>query len=98
MAREIMLTPEDMRGKADTIRTLREQHIETMRKLTNLVYSLSMVWTGEAQTAFVKNYMGMQPTFESFRTAVGEFAALMDQHAARMEQTDRELAAKIKEL
>ncbi len=98
MANEILVTPEELREKARQIRNLKENHISTMRRITNLVYGLAPVWSGSAQTAFVQKYTGMQPTYTSFQKAIEEFAVLMEEHADRMEKADRNMALKIRQI
>ncbi len=98
MANEIMLTPDELRAQARQIRAYKENQKSVMNRITNLVQTLSAVWKGPAQTAFVQKYMGMQPTYNSFQQAIEEFAALLEQHADRMENVDRDMAARISKL
>lgn len=98
MANEILTIPEELRARARQIRVLKGNHASTMKKLSNLVYSLSAEWKGDAQTAFVQKYTSMQPIFDNFMKTVDEFAVLMDEHANRMEKTDREIVGKINKI
>lgn len=98
MANEILVTPEQLREKAKEIRALKEGQVGIMRKITNLVYSLSQIWSGAAQTAFVQKYTSMQPTYTSFQNAIEEFAVLMEEHADRMEKADNDMALKIRQI
>ena len=95
MAKEIMVTPEALRAQARQVRALGDADRNTIRRLTNLVQTLTVAWNGPSQVAFVEKYMSMQPTVESFHKAIEDFAKLMDEHAGRMESTDRNLAIKI---
>ena len=98
MANEIMLTPDELRAQARQIRAYKENQKSVMNRITNLVQTLSAVWKGPAQTAFVQKYMSMQPTYNSFQQAIEEFAALLEQHADRMEKVDRDMAGRISKL
>ena len=62
MANEIMLTPDELRAQARQIRAYKENQKSVMNRITNLVQTLSVVWKGPAQPAFVQKYMGLQPT------------------------------------
>ena len=69
-----------------------------MSRITYLVQTLSAVWKGPAQTAFVQKYMSMQPTYNSFQQAIEEFAMLLEEHADRMEKVDRDMASRISKI
>ena len=98
MANEIMLTPDELRAQARQIRVYKENQKSVMSRITNLVQTLSAVWKGPAQTAFVQKYMSMQPTYNSFQQAIEEFAMLLEEHADRMEKVDRDMASRISKI
>ncbi len=95
MAREIMLTPEELRISAGDIRKYKNSHEDIMNRMTNLVSSVCTVWRGDAQDAFVAKYMGMKSTFTNFEAALENFAVLIDETANRIEQTDNSLGSRI---
>ncbi len=96
MASEILLTPAQMRERADKIRAYKEEQEEVISRLTNLVNSLSTVWRGTSQDAFVNKYHGMKSTFQNFSASMEEYAALMEATARDMEQVDSSLASRIR--
>lgn len=98
MANEIMLTPDELRAQARQIRVYKENQKSVMSRITNLVQTLSAVWKGPAQTAFVQKYMSMQPACNSFQQAIEEFAMLLEEHADRMEKVDRDMASRISKI
>lgn len=95
MAKEIMLTPEELRTKAGDIRKYKNSHEDIMNRMTNLVGSVCTVWRGDAQDAFVAKYMGMKSTFTNFEAALESFAALIEETANKIEQTDNSLGSRI---
>lgn len=98
MANEILVTPEELRTKARQIRALKAADVNVMWRLTMLVRNLTVAWNSPSQAAFVAKYMSMQPTVTSFHQAIEEFAKLMEEHADRMERTDRDMADRIRKL
>lgn len=98
MANEILLTPDELRGKAREIRMLKQNDQKIMWRLTLLVQTLTVAWKSPSQEAFVQKYMSMQPTVDSFHQAIDEFAALMEKHADRMEEVDNNMAGRINRL
>lgn len=95
MAKEILLTPSELREQARRIRDLGTSDQNLMRELTNLVIGLSFVWRAQSQETFLLEYMKMQPAVKSFHQAIEEFAKLMEEFADRMEAVDRKMAGQI---
>ena len=91
----IQVTPELLNGKANELRTLRAQHDEAMSKMRTLILGLNEIWKGDAQTAFVTKYEGMQSTFTNFSQMLEEYAKLMDISAKELGDTDARLRTTI---
>jgi WXG100 family type VII secretion target len=91
----IQITPESLRSQAQTLRKFNEQHRAVYGQMDAQVHNLVSGWTGEAQSAFIATFEGNRPSFEKFATNIETFAQLMDDAAARMEQADQELKAKM---
>ncbi len=91
----IQVTPEELRGKANELRTIKSDHDEAMAKMKTLIMGLNETWKGEAQDAFVAKFESMQPTFTSFSEMVEQYAQLMDTTANSMEETDQSLSSTI---
>ena len=98
MAKEILVTPEELRRQAKQIRMLENADKNVMWNLTRLVQTLTVAWNSPSQVAFVNKYMSMQPAVESFHQAIEELALLMERHADRMEKVDQDMANKINKL
>lgn len=98
MSDYIMISPEQVKEEASTVRNYRQQYIDVMSKIKNLVLTLSESWDGEAQNAFVSKYQGMQKDFEKFAETLEEFAVNMDDISNKMQQTDLSLASQIRGL
>ena len=91
----IQVTPELLEAKAKEVRNLRSQHDDVMARIGSLVHSLNDQWKGEAQTAFVDKFDSMQPTFTSFSEMINNYAALLDDSARIMAETDQALKNQI---
>lgn len=91
----IQITPELLHSKASEVRTLKEDHDQTMQKLTTLVHGLSDQWKGDAQTAYVSKYDEMQSTFTNFSNLLEGYAKLMDTSADEMFGKDQDLKSTI---
>ena len=89
----IQVTPDLLNGKANELRTYKDQHDEAMSKMRNLIYGLNDVWKGEAQDAFLAKYESMQSTFTNFSQMLEDYAKLMDTAAQRLQETDQSLQA-----
>lgn len=89
MANTILLNPDTLKEQSNQIKQYKEQHKEIMTKMTNLILTIGEVWQGEAQTAFIAKYQSMQPVYDSFEDALGEFADLMQKVAEEMQNADR---------
>lgn len=86
---QILVNPETLRAKANDVRNYRSQHDEIITRLKALVNGLNETWQGNAQTAFVSNFEGMQPTFAQFSELLEGYAKAMEAFANRMEEQDR---------
>lgn len=86
---QILVNPETLRAKAADVRNYRSQHDEVIARLKTLVNGLSETWQGNAQTAFVSNFEGMQSTFVQFSELLEGYAKSMETFANKMEAEDR---------
>lgn len=92
----IQVTPEMLKGKAGEMRTIKEQHDESMAKMKSLISGLNEIWKGEALDALVAKYNSMQSTFTNFSEMLGEYAQLMDTAANKLQETDQNLSNTMK--
>ncbi|MBE6572791.1 MAG: WXG100 family type VII secretion target [Ruminococcaceae bacterium] len=87
----IQVTPELLDSKANELRTLRSQHDEIMNKMSTLISSLSDVWKGDAQQAFVDKYDEMKGTFSNFSDLLEEYAKMMNTAAQKLYDADQSI-------
>ena len=90
---KIIVTPEEMRSNATNIRTEKanfEQCISSMRTIFNC---MSVLFEGEASTAFVSYFESYNSQFRSFGELLEIFAQKLETAANTMEETDGGLAA-----
>ena len=98
MADLIKIVPERVKAEAGKIRTCREQHIDLMDRLTNLVINLADIWEGRAYDTFSSSYKEMQKEISKFAEVLESYAEEMDDVSNRMQNTDQTLASKINSL
>lgn len=91
----IRVTPDLLEAKAAEVRNLKAEHDEVMAKMTALVHALDEIWQGEAQTAFVAKFDGMQSTFTNFSEMLDNYASMMDTSAKTLREADEALKAAI---
>lgn len=98
MADFIKIIPERVKEEAGKVRECREQHIDLMDRLTNLVLHLADIWEGQAYDNFAANYKEMQAKISKFAETLESYAEEMDDVSNRMQETDQLLASKINSL
>lgn len=86
---QILVNPDTLRAKASDVRNYRNQHDEIITRLKALVSGLNETWQGNAQTAFVSSFEGMQSTFTQFSELLEDYAKTMESFANKMETEDR---------
>lgn len=86
---QIVANPETLRAKAADVRGYRSQHDEVIARLKTLVSGLNETWQGNAQTAFVSKFEGMQSTFTQFSELLEGYAKDIEGFANRIEAEDR---------
>jgi WXG100 family type VII secretion target len=91
----IQIQPETLRAQARKVREYRTAQETTIRKLRNLVLSLSDSWKGEAQDAFVAKFQSMDTVHRRFAEVLDAYAKLMDTASTELENEDRRLNSMI---
>ena len=86
----IQITADLLRAKSGELRDMRAEHDEVMNRMRNLILNLNEVWKGDAQTALVERYEGMQSTFTNFSELLESYAMLMDKAAAAFENAEQQ--------
>lgn len=90
--------PGELRARANELEKLRQQQADTMRQLRILVMSLSDSWKGEAQDAFVKNFLSRSQDITNLSNILEDYIALIRHTADRSEETDQTLLNSIHRL
>lgn len=91
---KIAVSPELLSAKAKEVRSLKAEYDESIRRLSNLVYALDQIWTGESQKAFIQSFEEAKPVFNKFSNGIESYAATMDSTVADMVATDQNIASK----
>ena len=91
----IRVDAETLRAKATELRTLRSTHDENIARMRTLVTNLSDVFEGQAATAYVKRFEGMQTTFNNFSEMIEEFARNLDTVATEFENLDAGMGSRL---
>lgn len=92
---EIRMNADMLRSKATELTNLKSTHDETMVQVRTLVNGLSEIWQGQAMTAFLSSFEGMQPTFTQFSERLQDLATKMNQAASELENADVSTAGKM---
>lgn len=88
MADLILVTPEELREKANEIRKCRAKSDEAIEGLSSLVRGLNEIWVGEAQRSFEDKLNSIKIKFGYFSDIMEKYAFLMDMSADNIEETD----------
>ncbi len=67
------------------------QHGEAIEKIRQIVYGLSPMWKGDAQTAFVRVFEEIDPLFVEFRADLDRYIDLMRDTAKEFQAADTSL-------
>lgn len=87
----IQVTPETLTSQATTVRKYKTDQEQTMKRIRDLVLSLSDSWKGEAQDAFVAKFQSMDYTYRKLSEVLESYAKLMDKAANELQATDQNL-------
>lgn len=91
----IQVTPELLREKATSVRSLKTNHDQNMSKLGTLITGLNEIWKGEAVQKYIEEYQSMQSTFTNFSNMLENYAGALDTAANDFEGKDHEIAGKM---
>lgn len=87
----IQITPETLKSQASTVRKYKTDQEQTMKRIRDLVLSLSDSWKGEAQDAFAAKFQSMDHTYRQLSQVLESYAKLMDKAANELQATDQNL-------
>lgn len=87
----IQITPETLRGQANTVVKYKNEQQLTMQRIRNIVLSLEDSWKGEAQKAFVVKFQSMDQSYQKLSEVLEAYAKLMESAANEMQNIDQSL-------
>lgn len=92
---KISMHPSQMRSKANELASLRQQHLDLMRRMRILVNNLDAVWQGEAQKAFVSSFNEKSRTMNDLATTLEKYIEVVNSAADEIEQVDVALLSRL---
>ncbi len=96
MAGQIRITPDQMRARANEYRVEAEQVQGVIGKMDNLLNQLQGEWEGASSRAYASRFAELRPGFVKARELIDEIARALDNTAARLEETDAQIAAALR--
>ena len=63
MTGQIRITPEAMRGRAGEFRAARENFLNVVQSMSNLIGTLREEWEGQASEKFAEQFEALRPSF-----------------------------------
>ncbi len=92
MAQYIEMTPDQVRGEANRLLQLKEQHDTQMQRMASIINSTSEVWKGGSQQSYIDKFNEMQKDFQRFSEMLDKFSQLIRSSADEIEQANIESA------
>ena len=94
MSGQIRITPEEMRGCANSCRNYGDTCQDLIQSTQTLIDNLQQQWEGMASRAYADKFASLRPSFDRMRELYEELAQQLDGTAAAMEGLDQEIAGK----
>ncbi|OON96812.1 MAG: hypothetical protein ATN31_01595 [Candidatus Epulonipiscioides saccharophilum] len=95
MADLIQVTSEELRERANEVRSQRTRNDEAIANIATLIRGLNEIWSGEAQVAFESKFHNMQGKFAEFSDHLERYSVMMDKSADELESKDKDLSSRI---
>lgn len=96
MAGQIRITPDQMRMRANEYRVEATHVQDVISKMDSLLGQLQGEWEGAASRAYAARFSELRPGFVQAKELVDEIARSLDATAARLEETDAQIAAALR--
>lgn len=96
MAGQIRITPDQMRSRANEYRIEAGRLQDVISKMDSLLNQLQGEWEGAASRAYASRFTELRPGFVKAKELVEEIARALDNTAARLEETDAQIAAALR--
>lgn len=94
----LSVTPSGLRSRASEMETLRQQHLDVMKRLRILILGLSESWQGEAQAALEKKFLSNSQTMTDLANTLEDYIALAEKAADRSEELDQKLLQAVRSI
>ena len=94
MTGQIRITPEAMRGRAWEFRAARENFLNVVQSMSNLIGTLREEWEGQASEKFAEQFEALRPSFNEMGELIESIAKQCDGVADATQALDEEMAAK----
>ena len=95
---KITMDPELMRTNARELESLRQRHLQLMRKMRILMANLSDIWSGEAQEALTQRFLQESQSINDLSTTLESYITVIHTTANHLERVEQQLAKKAKQL
>ena len=93
MGDQIVITPEEVHGKANEYRTQAATFDSVIKQMDSLQAFLSDTFKGKASRQFAERYSELKPGFEQTRALIDEIAQALDAVATRFDKVDVDIAS-----
>ena len=93
---KIMMTPENLREQAKTLRGKKAEHEQLYSQIKDHVRNIVSVWEGQSQQAFLDSFNQRNAQFRKFAEDLEQFAQLMDTAATEMANAEQSLTQKMR--
>lgn len=91
MANKILVSPQQLKSTAARFNSTGNSVKAVTNQMTSTVKSLTgQVWTGDAATAYVKKFDGLQDDINKFTKIISDHAQELEQIAANFEKAESE--------
>ena len=81
----------EIRRTAEQLEKLRQEDVETIRKIRSLVLSLEEIWKGESEKAFVSRFMSDQDRINDFHKMMQKYITIINSASEKADDLDMEL-------
>ena len=98
MARNIMVTPEQLENTAGAIEDLAGEYQTQYKTIYNEADAMAASWTGEDNVAYINQIKGFQDDLQKMYNLMMSYADFLRKSAAAYRQTQDEITADAKRL
>jgi WXG100 family type VII secretion target len=94
MSGQIRMTPEQMRTRANEVRSNGDTFEGVINSMQNIINELQTEWEGAASQAFEQQFEALKPSFVKMRELIADIGTQLNQTADAVEALDNEIASK----